>query len=221
MKLLVIGDSHAGIFKTSAMANALNGIDIETVAVHGATVSGLPNPNAVTQSLAQFRKAIATANVDHVITYIGEVDTGFVIWYRASKYGESVARMFEQAVKNYQSLVDEVAQTSAPIVISTPLPTIRDGTQWGNVANARREVTVTQRERTELTLRFNDAMASFCRVRGYHYIDLDEASLGANGIVRPELLHSDPANHHYSPNAYMKLIVPRLWPILSNMSAAG
>jgi len=35
-----------------------------------------------------------------------------------------------------------------PIVVSTPLPTIKDNCQWGEVSNLRKEIKATQKERT-------------------------------------------------------------------------
>lgn len=146
---------------------------------------------------------------------LGEVDTGFVIWYRAQKHGESVEAMLEKAIRNYTAFIEEVAINLNPIVISTPLPTISDDNDWGEIANLRREVTVSQRERTHLTLKFNTSVKDFCNERGITYMDLDPESLGADGLVSDALLHEDENNHHYSPKKHLRLIVPKLKATLS------
>ena len=141
---------------------------------------------------------------------LGEVDTGFVIWYRAQKYQESVKAMTDRAINSYAKFLLEVAARFNVLCISTPLPTIQDGNDWGDVANARREVTATQLERTSLTLEFNKKMQSFCRQQNIAYVMLDEVCLGADGLIRKEFLNRHPNDHHYDSDAYSALLIERL-----------
>lgn len=97
---------------------------------------------------------------------LGEVDTGFVIWCRVQKYQESVAAMMDKAIASYFRFLTELNMRFEAVCISTPLPTIQNGNDWADVANARREVTASQVERTALPLKFNRAMQRFCAQNG-------------------------------------------------------
>jgi hypothetical protein len=192
------------------MKDALPEGNFEVVAVRGATVSGLPNPNPISQAMPRFRAALDTTDARTVLTLLGEVDTGFVIWYRAQKYGMSVASMLDQALANYQDFLRAIAARFHTVCVSTPLPTIRDGTDRGAVANARREVTATQLQRTQLTLLFNQRMQAFCGASGMQYIMLDQDSLGPDGLLRLALRSRLEKDHHYDAGAYAKLLAPFL-----------
>lgn len=180
------------------------------VKVAGATVSGLKNPNPKTQALPIFMHGIKNSKAAITIILIGEVDTGFVIWYRAEKYNTSVILALDKAIENYQKLITEVSKKSRVICISTPLPTIQDGNNCGDVANARNDVNATQLQRTELTVQFNKIMQKFCERNGYVYLSFDEESVGENGLVDPCLLNSDPTDHHYDMDKYADMIINKL-----------
>ena len=81
---------------------------------------------------------------------------------------------------------------------------------FGEVADARKEVKATQRERTELTTRFNGRMKAYCAEKSLTYIDLDPDSLGPDGLVDPRLLNPRSSDHHYDPAVYAELIGSRL-----------
>lgn len=217
-RLLALGDSHARVFQHPHLAKALPGWTIDARPVIGATVSGLANPNSKTQARPQFLQA-AQGPADAVATLMGEVDTGFVLWYRAEKYGTAVDEMLELALAQYQTLLGELSTRCPLIVISAPLPTIRDGQTWGEVANERRSIKASQRERTELTLRFNAAMQRHCREHGHDFIDLDTAAMGADGLVSPALLNPKATDHHYATGPYARLIAAQLAPLLQRIAA--
>lgn len=141
---------------------------------------------------------------------LGEVDTGFVIWYRAHKYQDSVSAMTDKATNSYFHFLQEVSSLHDVVCISTPLPTIQDGNDWGEVANLRKEVTATQLERTDLTIQFNRQIQSLCLQHGISYIMLDNTSLGKNGLVINTLVNNDPNDHHYDPDAYSSLLINHL-----------
>jgi hypothetical protein len=208
--ILVLGDSHAEVFGSASMADAFPDCTFEVIAVGGATVSGLPNPNAVTHARQRFQAALDATHSRTVIVMLGEVDTGFVIWYRSQKYSASVEAMTQQALRNYQELMLDIAGKFMAICISTPLPTIRDNTEWGEIANLRKEITATQRQRTALTTSFNRAMQAFCIRHNISYLMLDEGSMGADALVRDSLRNSDPSNHHYDDAQYAMLIAQQL-----------
>lgn len=209
-EILVLGDSHSPVFAHPLFKEKFPNLFFNVLTVIGATASGLENPNSTTKAYPVFRKAAMQTTAKHVIVMLGEVDTGFVIWYRAQKYQESVTAMMDKAVASYSGFLAELKMRFEVVCISTPLPTIQDGNDWGDIANARREVTASQVERTALTLEFNRTMQLFCMQNNIRYIMLDSVSLGEGGIVKTELLNSNCNDHHYDQDQYSRLLVERL-----------
>ncbi len=209
-EILVLGDSHSPIFNHPLFREKFPNRCFNVLTVIGATASGLENPNSTTQAYPVFSEAVRQTAARQIIVMLGEVDTGFVIWYRAQKYQESVAAMMDKAVASYSRFLTELKMRFEVVCISTPLPTIQDGNDWGDIANARREVTASQVERTALTLEFNRIMQAFCRQNDIRYIMLDDLSLGDGGIVKADLLNSDCSDHHYDAEQYSRLLVEGL-----------
>ena len=211
-QILVLGDSHAAVFRHVHWILALKGTALKVVSVGGATASGVDNPNSTTQARARFEAALSGKDFDAVLVSLGEVDTGFVIWFRAQTRGISVEESFEQTIQTYFSFLRELNVLTQLAVISTPLPTIVDDKDesFGEIANLRKEVQATQLERTELTLKFNQCVKCFCVQEGITYLDFDLESVGGDGLVRPSLLNKDTSDHHYNERAYMRMIGPQL-----------
>ncbi|MDP3876625.1 MAG: SGNH/GDSL hydrolase family protein [Methylobacter sp.] len=205
-ELLVLGDSHSPVFNHPLFQEKFPNMHFNVVTVIGATASGLENPNSTTQAYPIFRAALKNTAAKHIIVMLGEVDTGFVIWYRAQKYQDSVAAMLNKAITSYSRFLAEINSAFEVICISAPLPTIQDGNDWGDIANARREVTASQVERTALTLDFNRLMQTFCAQNDIRYLMLDSVSLGEHGIVKAELLNHNRNDHHYDQAQYSRLL---------------
>ncbi len=206
---LVMGDSHMEVFNSLHMKYLLPKIRFDVCAVKGATASGLENPNSKTQTYQQFRtKLDHIRKNERIIINLGEVDMGFVIWYRVQKYNEKLNVMFDYAVKNYCKFIKEITNTSdkTPIVISVPLPTICDDSCCGEVGNLRKDINASQIERTNITLEFNKAIKNYCKRLSVHYIDLDKDSMNQNGLVKAQLLNRDRGDHHYDAVKYSRLI---------------
>lgn len=197
-----VGDSHVRMFK-AAIAHGMLQAKAEAVAVGGATASGLANPNSTTNALALFKAALLPVRARTVpVIQLGEVDCGFVIWWRAAKYGEPVADQLNKAVASYFDLVDHLIESGYPTVVvtSATLPTIRDGVRLGEVAHRRREVTASLVERTQLTLAFNAALAKQAKARKLPFLDVSKAMLDRKtGVVDEKFLHADPTDHHLRP----------------------
>lgn len=208
--ILVLGDSHAGVFRNWRFRVAFPRTRFNLCVVGGATASGLENPNSKTKAGAQFEAALQNNTPTRIITLLGEVDTGFVIWYRAKKYEQSVDSMLDQALANYARLLASCQARAHTIVLSAPLPTIRDGQNWGEIANLRREVDASLRERTNLTLQFNARLAVIAAQHGCDFVGLDRECLGPDAFVAPAMLNNDPLNHHYRVPSYARLISGKL-----------
>lgn len=209
-QVLVLGDSHVSIFSDPRLRAAFPHHAFNVVCIGGATASGLENPNSKTQSLPTFAEAVSKSAARTIIVQLGEVDAGFVIWYRAEKYNTEVSETLQYALTGYQRFLTSLLGEHRVICLSAPLPTIKDGQAWGAVANARRDVKASQLDRTRLTIRFNRGVREFCEKARVEFLDLDIESMGKDGLVDMRLLNSDPLDHHYEPGAYLEMMIPRL-----------
>lgn len=154
-EILVVGDSHAAVFNSKVLLWAFPGVFFNVVSVGGAAASAINNPNSKTQAYRIFKDEIANFHGKKVVVMLGEVDTGFVIRYRAKKYGANVADMLVRTVEVYMGFIQGLSERYEVIVVSTALPTIPDGASLGEVVIARKEITASQKARTDLTLAFS------------------------------------------------------------------
>jgi hypothetical protein len=91
----VLRDFHTLVFESEKMKSLFPELDFSVTSVGGAIVSGLENQNAVSKAMPQYLSALNTTTADAVIVMLGEVDTGFVNWYRAQKNtGFQLSRCF-------------------------------------------------------------------------------------------------------------------------------
>jgi hypothetical protein len=201
--LHVLGDSHATLFERLSGLTGLRRTRVVVHNVNGATATGLPNPNSATQAGPTFRRLLAELEpADDLLFCLGEVDCGFAIWYRAQKHGLTIDGQLDRAITHYAALLDaaRVGRTGQVLVATAVLPTIRDGVSTGAVANKRREVRATLRERTALTHRFNDRLRDLADDRGLPVLDLTGPTLDPDtGVVHDRYRHADPSNHHLHP----------------------
>lgn len=216
--VLVLGDSHVSLFKQAYWQRATPAFQWQVNAVVGATLSGLQNPNSKTQAGDILKKTLAEQNADVIVLCLGEVDTGFVIWFRSERDGIDVHRAAQQAIENYCALIEKCSSQAKVVVLSTPLPTLQDGSTAGSIAKARSSVNASQQERTELTCWFNNQIKIWCKQNGISYVDLDRISKGSDGLVSASLRHPDPKNHHYNPKQYKKLLLQKLMPVIRKLS---
>ena len=94
-----LGDSHVRYFRRAAQQGLLAPGELTGLEVGGATAVGMRNPNAKTNAIGRYRDWISDKSRDAVVvTHLGEVDCGFVIWYRAAKYDERVQAQARQSV---------------------------------------------------------------------------------------------------------------------------
>ncbi|KAF3931021.1 hypothetical protein ABW20_dc0102755 [Dactylellina cionopaga] len=198
--LIVLGDSHIEALQLAADLNLLDVASSKFAMVLGATVVGLRNPNSLTNAVNIFKEALEPYPRDaHVLVQLGEVDCGFVMWWRALKNGETVDAQFDESVEAYcRFLKDVLAMGFLRICVTgASLPTIGDGVNMSEVANKRSEVDVGLRERTDLTLRYNRALVQMAADLGLSYFDIGEATLDrATNLVHEFFKNPDPTNHH-------------------------
>lgn len=166
MTLHFYGDSHLRPIRAAYEAGMFGSLPCLFESVGGATAVGLRHPKSKTQALNIYRNSLLPYRHNVVPVFqLGEVDCGFVIWVRAQRHGESVRQQLEESLAAYLSFLIEIRDAGYRnlLVTSAMLPTIIDGQLDGEVANLRREVKATLRERTDLTLYYNSKLARLCQ----------------------------------------------------------
>lgn len=198
--LFALGDSHLEALQLASELRLLYSDKDEFCIVPGATAVGLRNPNSLTDALNIYRNALAKQERDaHVLLHLGEVDCGFVIWWRAMKYGETVNRQLKESLLAYTNFVLDVRGLGFEKICVTgaSLPTIRDGVDFGEVANKRAEISVDLKSRTKLTLEYNAALKTFASRSSFHYFDISAAVLDrSQGVVSDYFRNCSAADHH-------------------------
>ncbi|HWT98412.1 MAG TPA: hypothetical protein VN229_12385, partial [Terriglobales bacterium] len=172
---LFVGDSHIGYFRQAVQMIGLLPWQYQFCEVGGATAVGMRNPNSATNALQIFRHFLQDkSRQSTIVLQLGEVDCGFVIWYRARKYEEAMQDQLRESIAAYLGFVFELQHAGFRDVVVTgaTLPTIQDGQDWGSVANKRREVTASLEQRTRLTLDYNRVLQTKSRDFGLHYLDI-------------------------------------------------
>ena len=207
--IIVIGDSHVNVFNLITSQLRVFPKYFSVHMVSGATASGLQNPNSVTGSKEKFDDAVnsAVSSNSNVYIQLGEVDVGFIIWYRALKNVMSITESVDLTLKRYEDWLLTLQKSNLKIsLISVPLPTLEKFGGSDSIANFRKEIQATKKERTELTFLFNQSIKEICEKLGYAYIDLDKVSTDVGGLVKNMLVSKIENDHHYALNEYSRLI---------------
>jgi hypothetical protein len=222
-KIHFIGDSHTEVFWNMEFSPwYFWKLTPKIKVVHGATATGLANPNSKTQALYNFENYLKKEvnKDDYVVFQLGEVDCGFAIWYRAEKHGLSIQKQTQLAIDNYSSLIKKAIAINGKktIICSAVLPTIQEGNNFGEVANLRKELKANIKERTLLTLDFNRMLRKLADKNHLAFMDLDQFLLNEKtSVIHTKFLHKDPTNHHLNPSSLAKIISKELNFIISKL----
>jgi DNA-binding transcriptional regulator YdaS (Cro superfamily) len=205
--VLALGDSHVNVMRHVRRDDA----SFRVLMIEGATASGITNPNSKTNASNIYRERVQRAKPwQHVLVQLGEVDCGFVIWHRAQRHGIGIEEQLEQTLDNYEQILTFTRDRgfASVMVMAVPLPTITDyPSMWAEIANLRKEVTATQQERTELTIRFNEHLRERCARLGLVFVDSASDQLDpATQLVKASLLRPDDRDHHLADAPYAALI---------------
>jgi hypothetical protein len=219
VSVLVMGDSHVRVFEHWWFMWALPQVRWHIVYVPGGTVTGLPNPKSATQARTRFEEALANVPHDLVLLNLGEVDTGYNLWARASRHNADPHVLMLDAVQRYVHFIGEVAARHRLVVIGAPLPTLPDDFVPGDaVGTTRKSVAQSQAERTALTLTFNERVAEACASMGVPHLDDRDASLGPDGTAHPTWRRTDRPDHHYDRKTYARWLASSLKPHVATLN---
>ena len=198
--VLFLGDSHVKYFRVAAEHHLFAPRRMEGREVGGATAVGMRNPNAMTNALGKFRDFMRDRDTRSIVVMqLGEVDCGYVIWYRAQKYDDSVESQLEESIATYFAYLDDLRSSGFTRIVVTgaTLPTITDSDQEGEVVVKRSGIKATQRERTDLTFRYNARLKAEAERRGLLYTEVTDDVLDPDTrLVRSAFRNRTPTDHH-------------------------
>ena len=132
-RLICVGDSHASVFKQ--IKNTL------VLSIPGATNMGIKNPHSKTKARPRIDEFLnkKLKKTDYLVFLMGEVDCGFVIWYRKEKYNDTLESQFNESIGNYFDLILSYKDKCDNIIIcDVPPPTIRDNIKIAGSFNMTR-----------------------------------------------------------------------------------
>lgn len=196
-----LGDSHTDYIKHVAHFGFWYATRFEFCIVWGgATAMGILNTHSKTNAFNIFSKYLENVKpTDFIFLSLGEVDCRFVIWYRAIKYQTSVEEQFNTSLNNHLGFIKKILSEGKRNIIipCVPLSTVQDEQYWGGIANVRRELKVPLKERTDLTIRYNEKLRAFCRDNHLYFLDFEKEILDPQtGVVKREFLTKDPFDNH-------------------------
>ena len=217
-QILVLGDSHAREFFIELKKELIPNLIIR--AVGGATTQGLVNPNTKTNALIKFKKSLEDFGkvTSHCIINVGEVDCGFVIWYRQQKYNDSIKNQFNRSLNNYFEFIENNLLNFYPrkniIICGVIPPTIKDNTDKKFLAGARSEVKASQIERTKLTKKYNEKLLNYAKQNQLNYISIfDDVISKKDALINDYYLNDNKFDHHLSASKCADLWFKKLKPI--------
>jgi hypothetical protein len=187
---------------------------LDVTVVVGATALGMENPNSRTEALRTFRDRIARLPLDRTLLFVlGEVDCGFLLWYKAEHSRVPLEELTERSLDSYTRFLGSLlAEGRRNIVVTTvALPVIEDYATWAGLKNQRSSVRASLDERTALTRRYNARLREWAASSGCAVLDLEPGLTdAATGLVRAEMINPDPLNHHYNPVPFGAVVAVKL-----------
>ena len=217
MNILFFGDSHTKYYLKNGANKIQNDIKFDICYVGGATAQGAVNPNSKTKALSTYRETLERKknnNYDYFGIMLGEVDCGFVIWYRAKKYNKTVQEQIMLAVNNLEEFlkndVEKVFSKDKIVVVGATLPTIKDNTDKKFLSGARSEVDANLQERIDCTLEYNNQLAIMVKKNNYLYFDITKETFDQeNYCVFPQFLNKNQSDHHFDQKSVAPLFVDK------------
>lgn len=201
--ILVLGDSHSRVFKHINEKRLMPDVKFDCLTINGVTAQGICNPNSKTNANADFKKKLSEKKHDGVMIMVGEVDCGFTMWYRKDKYNTSIKEQLDNAVSKLFEFIDNEIRTKYDAeqitVIGANLPALFD--HIIPIQKIRREFNGhgTLKERTRLTLMYNDSLKNESIKRRYKYIDIVKETMDpTTQVVDKQYLRPNERDHHLS-----------------------
>ena len=208
-KLLVFGDSHARVF--GFMKTKINDIDITSFDISESTAIGCLNKKSVSGFFKKFNDFVSKSNdlntYDNILIMLGEIDCGFLIKVMSEKRKTSIEEQLKISTDNLFEFIEKHVCRHFPpekiIICGSILSVIKDGVVWDD--NIRKRNKSTQKEKTDLTIKFNNILKDFSENKNMNYIDITDDTIGENGLINDKWLDVDEYEHHLPSNKIWRL----------------
>jgi lysophospholipase L1-like esterase len=208
-KIMVLGDSHSLVFKHYTG----NNFSFDVNVVHGATARGSINPNTKTNSLNIFENSLKKEKADMIAVMLGEVDCGYLIWYKNKFEGKSIKSQLDDSILKLTGFLTTYVEEYYPkkeiILLGAPPPTIKDNTEKKFLKGARSSINTPIEKRTRLTIEYNRILKEVSRKQGYNYIDINNDVMEGYE-VKNQYLSEDPFDHHLNSETTINIWVDKL-----------
>jgi len=207
------GDSHVKVMRRLNWAAREHDLRFRTISVMGATAYGVVNYGSRSGARETYEKRLKNINKNNkALVMLGEIDAGFLIWSLAKKKGLSVEAVLKETVDRYVRFLSYVKNMCNDVyVCSAPLPTVDDGEKDPGYLEVRGSIQVSKKERTDMTLKFNETVQKSCKLLDIIYVDLDDLSIDkTTGLVKRSLINPSGLDHHYEENAFINILQNRM-----------
>jgi hypothetical protein len=144
-----------------------------------------------------------------VIINLGEVDFGFVIFYRHEKNKIPIEQSIKKTINYYFNFINKISKNKDVLCISCPLPFMQNNDFRETDYNLRSKIKANLNTRIKLSVLFNKEMQRKCNEIGVNYLNLDSEILNKDGYVKKELIKKK-KDHHYNYDVYSGIIKNRL-----------
>ena len=156
----------------------------------GASVYGITNINSQTKAYKKFKDAVQNRDYEKIIVTLGEVDIAFTLWMLSQKQNKPVEELLKISLERYKGFLKFLSEFAPVIVISTPLPTVKETEECDDsISGIRKQINVSQKEKTKLALKFNKEIKKFVNTQPkMKYVDLTAFALDNKTQVVKEWL---------------------------------
>lgn len=208
----VFGDSHTEVFSYINLTRKEELFKI--VRVDGATALGMVHPKSKTNALELFMREInGLHKKSRLIFLLGEVDLGFLLWYRNIKLNLDVSHEMEISISNYITFLSKLKQRGFKniYVMSPSPPCISDDFIETQMNLLRREIKINQVERVKLAKVYNETLKTKVLELRMGFIDLFPMLIDEQAhVVKKEYIKDDKNDHHLESSTYSQLVFDQI-----------
>lgn len=201
-RILVIGDSHGGVFEYCFDHDLLAPHLVNCEIVAGATAYGLNNDRSATGAWQKFAAALERfSRFDVVVIVLGECDCSYALWKKSETMQVPPADLIPRSLQGIRRLVGRVAKSPFVhriVLVGASLPSIEDGVAATQENPLRREIAASQKDRTDLVVEFNRRLAALAAELGVGYFDLTEQTMNPQSRLLDRRYAAGIDDHHLS-----------------------
>lgn len=208
-----MGDSHVNMFTRVNRCGCVPGVYFRISVARGATASGITNPDSRTNADRLFSHWLSRIPGDHPILYmLGEVGIEFQTSTEPQADETNHRNAIGRVMKQYCGFLEcEYSRHPRFIVVSVPLPAVRDDDSGDVMERPFPGLSASQQERASMTLEFNARLREWVQAKGGYFLDLDSELLDSSaGLLRDEFRKPDKVDNHLEPDAFTALLCRRL-----------